>query len=250
MLIIASCSSPQKKKKVNETVQIVEPQKTIKKMGSKKQTTAVPQLTRNTKHSKDNAHQINNNKKTKTEKILPKSDNLQNAAEVAHGDNAYEKGCSSCHKIQKDIGNSTGGLEVEIDMSSICDMEDCTNCHDDDYGYKFNKEECINCHEERYLKTLMEWQTETLTKLKLFKITISDLENKLEHPDNKVQSEAKELLHKSKQSINFIEKDNSKGAHNIDYVRKIFKVVDEKISRAKKILNLNQDSNDLEGYKQ
>jgi len=158
--------------------------------------------------------------------------------ECHNGDTAFKEDCFTCHTTQKNMHLGVTGVGLEEEMPGYMSEEDCTSCHLEENDYMFSEETCVECHDEEYIDTLKDWQADTLGELKSTLKNYKDVEAMLERAGKmgKNLKEPKNLLGEANYNIRFVEKDGTGGGHNVEFAAELLKVANERIEKAKELL--------------
>ncbi|MCH7732423.1 MAG: cytochrome c3 family protein [Candidatus Marinimicrobia bacterium] len=120
--------------------------------------------------------------------------------------------CVKCHELQAQIFDGSVGFATEI-LPDVMYEEgvECFSCHEgiEEPIEKAKKEKCSECHDPEYEELFMEWQSETT-------VSIEKISNQLDYFETiKISQKNKLKIDKIMRGLHRIEKDGSKGVHNI-----------------------------------
>lgn len=170
-----------------------------------------------------NCQKCHSNRRTHGQLILNRGECLD-----CHHDQKKEKKCEECHDVTAAL--YTGDLSVldEPVPDVMFEAElDCFSCHAVEGGQiaQSTKAHCLNCHDEGYDEMMVEWQTETQTRLN----AVTE-KRKTIITENLDESQVA-ALNRVDQIITIIHQDGSLGVHNYMLVDQLLSEVQEALSQ-------------------
>ncbi|MGA1868936.1 MAG: NapC/NirT family cytochrome c [bacterium] len=153
--------------------------------------------------------------------------------------------CSVCHIYQY---NMLKGIKTKEEISGVTSSHfqeegSCQKCHQS--LQKVDQKICLNCHNEDRLNQYQRVQTDLAKRISEIKVKIEEVSGRFTRRKSKEYDPTWEqflsLFQGVQENYSYLEKDNSRGAHNIELTQRIVKNVEENIQRILYFLYNYQD---------